>query len=145
MSRFVWSRADAGRGMGQDSWFGAFVVALAARLAQADTRPDVVSQPAAKFTKNATPVCSAIPSRLEQHFSNVRQQFAQVAGESGGLRAVVGAMVVGQREGRIRRGTICPSRHIGRSEAREKPRMPTSGALTMGENPVPQCRPGWRW
>ena len=32
-------------GLGQDSWFGAFVVALANRLTQADARPDIVAQP----------------------------------------------------------------------------------------------------
>jgi serine/threonine-protein kinase len=42
-------------GMGQDSWFGAFVVALAARLAQADTRPDVVSQPGSEVHKERDP------------------------------------------------------------------------------------------
>jgi serine/threonine-protein kinase len=31
-------------GLGQDSWLGAFVVALAGRLALADARPDIVSQ-----------------------------------------------------------------------------------------------------
>ena len=36
---------------------------------------------------------------LQQHFPYIRQQLAQVAGEVGGLRAVVGAMVVGKREG----------------------------------------------
>ena len=32
-------------GLGRDSWFGAFVVALANRLVPADARPDVVAQP----------------------------------------------------------------------------------------------------
>ena len=32
-------------GLGQDSWFGAFVVALANRLTQVDARPDMGSQP----------------------------------------------------------------------------------------------------
>jgi serine/threonine-protein kinase len=41
--------------MGQDSWFGAFVVALANRLAQADNRPDVVSQPASEVRKERDP------------------------------------------------------------------------------------------
>jgi hypothetical protein len=31
-------------GLGQDSWLGAFVVALAGRLALADARPDMVSR-----------------------------------------------------------------------------------------------------
>jgi CRP-like cAMP-binding protein len=32
-------------GLGKDSWFGAFVVALANRLTQADARPEIVPPP----------------------------------------------------------------------------------------------------
>jgi CRP-like cAMP-binding protein len=35
-------------GLGRDSWFGAFVMALANRLAQAEARPATVSQPDSK-------------------------------------------------------------------------------------------------
>jgi len=123
MCRSSGDAQDAGRGNGPGTLgSGPLSWLWPKRLVPAAAQPHTVSPPAATFVKNAPPACSAIPLGLQQHFSNVRQQLAQVAGETGGLGAVVGAVIVESEKGRIRRGTICPSRHIGRSEAREKPR-----------------------
>jgi len=82
--------------MGQDSWFGAFVVALAKRLVPAAAQPHTVSPPGSDVREERAPSLFSDPLGLQQHFSNVRQQLAQVAGETGGLAPSLARVIVGK-------------------------------------------------
>jgi Serine/threonine protein kinase len=59
-------------GLGQDSWLGAFVVALAGRLTQTDARPDMVSRSGSK-----TGIREGRRSRLQQAYSSTSRMSAR--------------------------------------------------------------------
>ena len=55
-------------GLGRDSWFGAFVIALANRLVPADARPDLVAQPSNEIREArdlSSPLCPSTAALLE--------------------------------------------------------------------------------
>ena len=72
---------------------------------------------------------------------NVLEGLNEVHDEPRGRAAVDDAVVVGQASGSIRRGSMRSSRTTGLSAPRPRPRMATSGLLTMGVKCAPPMPP----